>query len=373
MKILFAINQLSEFVGGSLVPVEVAEYLHGMGHACTIAANHVDEPLATLVTRQGIVVTDEIPALNAFDFDLVWLQNHTAPLLRYELVDGSRERTLFVFAHLSGLTFHENPGLVFEPLLADVTIANSENLKRHLTQLDVPPDGIVLYPNPAPAGFWRIDPAAEPAQTPTTVQLISNHAPPEIIDALALCIQRGIDTAHIGQAGTYVRVTPEMLGAGSAVVSVGKSVQYAVARGIPPYIYDRWGGPGYLTVENFERAASANFSGRCCFRKIDAQQIAEEIVEGFPAACRFLAGLSPGLLRRYRMEPYIDQLLSRIDSAPPNAARLETLIQKASWLSRERFMALGIRDHFRGHKAGNAKIRQMRRETRKLKRRLQPG
>ncbi len=371
MKFLFAINQLSELVGGSLVPVEVAEYLQGTGHACTIAANHVDEPLASLVGQRGIAVTDEIPLLNAFDFDLVWLQNHTAPLLRYELTDGSCERTLFVFTHLSGLTFHENPGLVFEPLLSDVTIANSENLKRHLTQLDVPSDGIVVYPNPAPAGFWRIAPAAEPAQRPATVQLISNHAPQEVVDALALLGRRGIDTLHIGQGGSSVRVTPETLHCGGAVVSVGKSVQYAIAGGIPPYVYDRWGGPGYLTAENFERAASANFSGRCCFRRIDASQIAEEIIAGFPAARRFLAGLPPDLLHRFRLEPYVEQLLSRIESAPPNTARLESLNQKAPWLRRERFMALGIRDHFRDHKAGNAKIRQMRRETRKLKRRLQ--
>lgn len=370
MKALFAINQLSGLVGGSLVPLEVAEYLQGMGHACTIAANHVDEPLASLVRRRGIAVSDDISALNAFDFDLVWLQNHTAPLLEYELTGESVARTLFVFTHLSGLTFHENPGLAFEPLLADVTIANSENLKSHLTQLAVPPDSILVYPNPAPAGFWRIRSDAEPAQLPTTVQLISNHAPQEVTDALALIGQRGISTAHIGLEGSYVRVTPEMLRRGSAIVSIGKSVQYAIASGIPPYVYDRWGGPGYLTAENFEQVAKANFSGRCSFRKIDGRQIAEEIVEGFAAARRFVTALPADQLHRYRMEPYVDKLLSKIGAAPSNIERLEAMTRQAPWLHRERFMAFGIRDNFKGHNAGNAKIRQLRHAIRKLKRQL---
>lgn len=370
MKALFAINQLSELVGGSLVPVEVAEYLQGMGHTCTIAANYVDEPLASLVARQGIVVSDDIAALNAFDFDLVWLQNHTAPLLSYGLTGESRARTLFVFTHLSGLTFHENPGMAYEPLLADVTICNSENLKTHLAQLGVPPDGIVVYPNPAPAGFWRADSNAGPARL-ETVKLISNHAPDEVVEALALMGKHGIRTRHIGKKGAYARVTPEIVQRSSAVVSIGKSVQYAIASGIPPYIYDRWGGPGYLTAENFERVAQANFSGRCSFRKIEPQQIAEEIVEGFAAAHRFVTTLPADLLHRYRMEPYVEQLLSRIGTAPLNKERLDGMNEQAPWLRRERFMALGIRDNFKGHLQRNAKVTRLRAVIRKLRREMQ--
>lgn len=366
MKILFVINQLSALVGGSLVPVEVAEYLHGMGHACTIAANYVDEPLAGLVSRQGITVSDDIAALRAFDFDLVWLQNHTAPLLNYELTAQSRARTLFVFTHLSGLTFHENPGTVYEPLLADVTICNSENLKNHLTQLGIPPHGIVVYPNPAPACFRRVDREAGPARL-KMVKLISNHAPKEAVDALALVAGHGIRTRHIGKDGVYVRVTPEAVQRSSVVVSIGKSVQYAIASGIPPYIYDRWGGPGYLTSENFEQVAKANFSGRCTFRRIDARQMAEEIVEGFVAARHFVTTLPAELLHRYRMEPYVEQLLSRVDAAPLNRDRLEGLDRQAPWLRRERFMALGIRDNFKGHMERNAKVIRLRRVIRKLR------
>jgi hypothetical protein len=94
------------------------------------------------------------PVLNAFDFDLVWLQNQVSPLMQYDATQGMAQRTLFVFVHLSSATPLETPGIVFEPLLADFIFSNSAETRAHLVNLGVPDGDILIYPNPAPEMFW---------------------------------------------------------------------------------------------------------------------------------------------------------------------------------------------------------------------------
>ncbi|WP_416914340.1 hypothetical protein [Seohaeicola sp.] len=73
------------------------------------------------------------------------------------------------------------------------------------------------------------------------------------------------------------------------VLTIGKSVQYAMAARRPVYVYDRFGGPGWITSENFKNAEKFNFSGRCVGQEKRAEEIASEILaridQGFDADC----------------------------------------------------------------------------------------
>ena len=354
MRILFALNQFDGLAGGTLVPLEVAEYLKASGHDCVIVANHIDDPLVSDARESGIDVTDDAQGLRAFDFDLVWAQGHTIPLLRFE--SGHSENTRFVFSHLSTQLGFETPGLVFEPLLADSVLANSPETAAHLSALGIPEDKLNVFPNPAPAAFWA---SRQSPPRLRTVRLISNHPPDEAIEALKALESRGVKTKWIGNKGQYqVRVTPDLINRSSAILSIGKSVQYAIAGGIPAYVYDRFGGPGYLNAENFGRAAWANFSGRCCRRKISADELASEIVDGFAAATDFAANLSEDLLRSYRLEPHINSMLTL--TPPSNADRLALLEKHKPMLRREHALALSLREHFRAHKSHNAVVKTLR-------------
>jgi len=57
----------------------------------------------------------------------------------------------------------------------------------------------------------------------------------------------------------------------------------------PVYVYDRFGGPGWITSENFKNAEKFNFSGRCVGQEKSAEEIASEILtridQGFDADC----------------------------------------------------------------------------------------
>lgn len=50
--------------------------------------------------------------------------------------------------------------------------------------------------------------------------------------------------------------------------------------GVPVYVYDYLGGPGYLTEANFSLAERNNFSGRG-FEKKTSDELLKEIKEGY--------------------------------------------------------------------------------------------
>ena len=44
----------------------------------------------------------------------------------------------------------------------------------------------------------------------------------------------------------------ELLDHYDCVISIGKTVQYCLVQGIPVFLYDRFGGPGYLNESNYD-------------------------------------------------------------------------------------------------------------------------
>ena len=60
-----------------------------------------------------------------------------------------------------------------------------------------------------------------------------DHPPPELTDALAILAERGIAVRWIGRGGEQVRVRPADLDAADAVVTIGKTVAFALAAGVP--------------------------------------------------------------------------------------------------------------------------------------------
>jgi hypothetical protein len=140
---------------------------------------------------------------------------------------------------------------------------------------------VSVFHNAAPREFWRHDePAASPADL-RSVTLISNHAPPELAGALAQLKRRGIRTRHIGMQHEARLVRPEDIAETDAIVTVGKSALYAIAQNKPVYMYDHFGGEGWLTRANFGVSLAHNFSGRPACRRLSSDAIVREIIENF--------------------------------------------------------------------------------------------
>ncbi len=86
--------------------------------------------------------------------------------------------------------------------------------------------------------------------------------PDEVLAARDLLISAGYQVDHLGEGGDVTMMCPEILHNCDAVITIGKTVQMAILANRPVYCYDHFGGPGWLTDQNYEAAAALNFSGR---------------------------------------------------------------------------------------------------------------
>ena len=352
MKILLTTNKFQQFAGAEIVTLEIAEYFRAMGHECTIACWFAGAPLLGIARRLGVTVTDRPESLNAFDFDLVWAHHHVAPVLRYEDGPDAVERTFFAWRHLSVVGRFEMPGLVLQDLICDRAYAVSEEARSLLVEFGMSEHGIMVFPNPAPAAFHRAGLTQAGGHGVRSVLAVSNHAPPELLDALGILRAQGIAVRHVGRNGEgQLRVTPSLIRQFDAVISIGKTVQYAMCCRRPAYVYDHFSGPGYLDEGNVAQAAWHNFSGRCARRELAAADIVREVVGGYAEARSFAANLPASRLEDYRLEPYLERLLDAVGLARLNSAHLAVLARNQAMLRRERAFCAGAGNAFRGHQA----------------------
>jgi hypothetical protein len=142
-----------------------------------------------------------------------------------------------------------------------------------------------IFYNAAPRAFFA-DPVASLPGPLKSVVLISNHAPPEAIEALAMLADKGVSTRHIGVGHDYRLIQPTDIAGADAVISIGKSVVYAIAQRKPVFMYDHFGGDGWLTPENFVHSQTYNFSGRPARKRRTADAIVREILDGYADAAQ---------------------------------------------------------------------------------------
>ena len=253
---------LDSYGGSELVTVEVAEELQSQGHEVVIYSPRVSGMYPT------VTVTDKKP--DPAGFDLLWIHHN---LLIHDLGFRKRDSQRIIFNHMSSYVPTEWPRLAsYENAIADVILANSEETRLVLEGKGL--RGVRLFQNPAPRAFEGVGYSrfAKPL-------LISNHPPVEL---------SGVRGTRVG-ADRPMRVTPDMMAEASCVVCNGKSVVYALRAGVPVYLYDHFGGCGWLTDANMELAEKHNFSGRPWGRKTVDDIMAEmsAIPAPMPCADRF--------------------------------------------------------------------------------------
>ena len=355
MEILIGTNHLVEMAGSELICLEMAEYFALKGHRLSLFANVVGEPMAGLFrSRLGLNVVTDPGAIAPFSYDLAYLQHHVTGLFDYSLNATARERTAFVFGKLGRRTFMESGGWAHDRLLADAYFANSDKTAERLRELDVSAPVTTFY-NAAPSGFFQ--PPRTSPRALRKITVITNHLDPTLGQALER-LARDVEIERIGRRFIQRRATPDLICGSDLVVSIGKTIPYALAARVPVYVYDHFGGPGYLTADNFARAACFNFSGRCCERKLGAAELAREVVEGYEAGDVFARTIDASVLERYRLEPYLDALLTT--PARSNAARMPELSTNPQ-IRQEQLLAEYLREQWRG--APQRPMRKMRRTT----------
>ena len=345
-RVLLGTTSFEHVAGSEILLLELAEALTAEGYGCDLAAFDIALPIRPLAARAGIQFLRKPAEIRPLSYDIVWLQTQIGPAMNFTTAEGAVEKTLVAFAHLDLRWKLAGPGVVLEDLVADRFMFPSLEAAAHFRARGLGGPRAHVFHNAAPAAFKRD--AGKPRQRLRRILFVSNHLPPEIAEAAALLRSQGIEAVHWGQSGDVrgARLLPRHLDEADAVVSIGKTVQYALRARLPAYVYDHFGGSGWLTPDNLGATAWHNFSGRCVRRTLAPEAIAREIVSGFPAASAAAAAFTDDQLRPFSLEHQVKRLLAGVAEATPAEARLQRLRGSASLLAREQNLAAAAGHYF---------------------------
>ncbi len=324
MRVLVLTNHFSEFAGSETIALEVAQWFHEQGDQVQLAANLIRPPMSDL--GQSIEFVRYIEEIDLASFDLVWCQHGLLSLLPASaFAAAATAPPLVALVSLSPFEPYEHlDGLLAKALSAkvlanspetaeDVALRNHDVIKR---------DRIVVFHNAAPPVFWqKVQPRP---RTLSAVTIVSNHAPPELIAAKARLEDRGILVRHLGMHNDYRRIDVSDIDSSDALITIGKSVIYGIARARPVYMYDHFGGDGWLTGANFDQNMNHNFSGRPLKRQLSEGELFAEIIDGFEHAASEMERLRESYdLARFQLDAHLRPL--REQALKPRRVRAFTL------------------------------------------------
>ena len=198
---------------------------------------------------------------------------------------------------------------------ASILLAMSEETRQsQSSKFNIPIDDIYVIENLVPDEFFNHEHKIS-IGGPQKIAVISNHIPAEV-KALRSYWKDSIKIDFIGQGGDRIQlVTPDLLCQYDLVITIGKTVQYGLALGIPVFEYDRFGGNGYIHLKNVDNERKYNFSGRPTNRKLRLEELSSEIVAGYSKAADEAEQLKEYCRSNFLLSSRLGNLLDKLKSS----------------------------------------------------------
>jgi hypothetical protein len=313
-KVLITNHHLMDYAGSEITVLETVIVLKELGFDISVATFSCENPMKAEFEKNNINVFNILKEKLPFeDYDIAWC--HHASVLSHIINSGVRIKKV-IFRTLSPI--HPLEALPCFVKDIDIVLANSaETAERFYSDGWIDKHKIDVFPNSVPMSFF-IQSKQLHRDKIEKVVIVSNHVPNELLEAASILKNNFIDIDIIGLTNEYQFIKPEVLLPYDVVVTIGKTVQYCFALKIPVFCYDYFGGPGYISDINFEKAEHYNFSGRCCRRQLKADVLASEIISGYKEALKKLDQLRSIADERYNLKENIKKILSLLERVKIN-------------------------------------------------------
>lgn len=315
-----------KYTGSELHTLEIAKLFAKRGYDVTIAVFSKAYPLLEKAQNIRVVacMEEELPYL---EYDIIFAQ-HYAVLdylcCRYTL---SYKKMIVSKLGVSDASEH----LPFCVSKADLIFCVSEECADAIYKSIGKDARVRVFKNSVSEEFFAGYEETTKVRTLRKIAVISNHIPEEV-QALAekfsdICID------YIGVQGTPRFVDAEVLKEYDLVITIGRTVQQCFALGIPVYVYDRFGGPGYINETNFALAEQNNFSGRGGFGFKTAVELTEDILGNYESNLKYLDKLHTIAEDEYSYDKNFARLYEEL---LPETAWVEKTLEHKQGLEKQR-------------------------------------
>ena len=292
--------------GGVKYSAEIGNYFNSLGYNVYCVGVITDNFTIDFMKQNNVNLVNIKDFDNSIKYDLVWA--HHFPIFPYLVRRGLKYGKL-INSCISEFLLIEKPLFCIENV--DLFLALTPQLRSFLIKnYGIKKEHISFLPNTAPDTFFELQ------KTVSTkikkIAVISNHPPKEVIQAGKDFKHYGISVDFIGGSNP-IEVTAELLSNYDVVISIGKTVQYCLAMGIPIYNYDHFGGSGYITPENIDVELQHNFSGRSFHTKKTAQVIISEIINQYQSALSNSIELKKIAEKQFKLSERIGGILNLLN------------------------------------------------------------
>jgi hypothetical protein len=251
LRIVLATYALNGPGGSESYALTVAHELRRLGHEVTLTANDLGR-IAELAERDGLLVArhpSELPA----ECDALLVQDR---VVTAELVARYPDARVVHVSH-SDLFDHQLPMLVPGTVDAVVVLSHRQEIRVQALALDVP---VVRLRQPISTD--RFAPAGALPERPHRALLLGNYLDGDRRAALVDSWQdRGVECVQVGTpTHTELEVLPAIASA-DIVVAKARAALEAMSCARAVYVYDAFGGDGWVTAENYAILEADGFAG----------------------------------------------------------------------------------------------------------------
>jgi hypothetical protein len=305
------------FSGSEIVCLELYSYLESIGIDVEIVANTVSDKMKNYCEINNIKIYSNANFIAKDDYDLVWVHHNYIPVDLIGKHIGKLSRARFVFHHMSPFEPLCQPYFPeIESRVATSILTNSLETLTSTSSFGIETQRIEIFNNPAPSVFKE---GARQRKSLQNFLFVTNHPPSEVVELMDTLVHNGLNIRHLGMGSPYAdnhMILNRDIEWADAIVTIGKSVQYALLNSLPVYVYDIYGGDGWLdSEEKLGLSANTNFTGRPLCRKISSQEILNDLFDGFENASHFAFNLSEQIRNRFDLSHQVNDLLKKLEKS----------------------------------------------------------
>ncbi|MBR3320097.1 glycosyltransferase family 2 protein [Candidatus Saccharibacteria bacterium] len=326
--------------GSEIVTLELSEYFKNQGAKVLVFTWFLSDPIKCEFDRQGITVTTDSEDKRLLKADYIWVHHQAIPKIILENIKKLNMHFLFFHMSATDTIYLEQPYIygLEEKLASKVLYVSEEAMKFGTEKYPSVKSRAEILRNWVPERFCNYP--FTPSDKLKRVLVVSNHTPEEVVGLKGALLSHGVDVDFIGSNGECTLIKPEILADADVVVTIGKTVQYCLGMGLPVYVYDHFGGPGFLTEKNYEKTRSLNFSGRG-YKKKTTDDIANEILSDYEKAKEFQIKNRVKFVEEFSIATILPDIFKKVEKRDFSKLGDEFIASSigALWLVRERCVA----------------------------------
>tara|TARA_R110002051_G_scaffold1381_2_gene7871 strand:+ start:15157 stop:16995 length:1839 start_codon:yes stop_codon:yes gene_type:complete len=230
------------------------------------------------------------------------------------LKNGFKPKKLIYFSLGPSEPF-ETPPVINKGVFGLGCFNSQETFEHYLNHGYVCKDDSLVFPNSVADSFFCDVPTKALPTKISKVAIITNHSSSLHTELKKLLSLSEISITFLGRTefGNSRLITPQLLLGFDLVVTMGRSVQHCMALGVPVFLYDKFGGCGFLNKDNYLAEERFNYSGRASRRQLTADEIVKELKNGFTQSQYDIEFFKELAKNKYSLNKNLNQLLKRVE------------------------------------------------------------